>query len=135
MNFINVRLLVADAATSIKFWRDTVGLRMTYGDEAMGYAYFETESAGIELMTRQGFTDALAEAASTHALEGRPAVFVFRADDVDATYADLVKRGATVVAEPQDRPAWGARSAHISDPDGYIIEIYSKLESNNTSTN
>src|SRR5260370_1042176 len=48
MKFINVRLLVGDITAAIKFWRDVMGLRMSYGDEAMGYAYFETDSAGVE---------------------------------------------------------------------------------------
>ena len=38
MKFVNVRLLVGDIAASIRFWRDVLGLRMTYGDEAIGYA-------------------------------------------------------------------------------------------------
>jgi len=127
MKFINVRLLVRDSAAAIRFWRDVMGLRMTFGDEAMGYAYFETDSAGVELMTREGFAGAIGEAASTPTPAGRPAVLVFRVDDVDDAYADLVRRGATAVTGPQDRPVWGARSAHVSDPDGYIIEIYSPL--------
>ena len=61
MKFINVRLLVSDMAEAIRFWRDVMGLSMKYGDEAMGYAYFETDSAGVELMTRKGFADALGE--------------------------------------------------------------------------
>lgn len=125
MNFVNVRLLVNDIAASIAFWRDIVQLRMTYGDEAMGYAYFETDSAGVELMTRKGFAEALGKAQTEP--QGYLAALVLRVEDVDATYAELVKRGATAVAEPQDRPAWAARSAHVSDPDGYIVEIYSKL--------
>jgi predicted enzyme related to lactoylglutathione lyase len=127
MKFINVRLLVSDFAATMRFWRDVMGLQMTYGDEAMGYAYFETDSAGVELLTRQGFADALGEAASTSMPEGRSAVLVFRVDDVDAAYADFVERGASAVAGPQDRPAWGVRSAHLSDPDGSLIELYSQL--------
>ena len=126
MKFVNVRLLVGDMATSINFWRDVMGLRMTFGDEAMGYAYFETGSAGIELMTRAGFAGVLGEAFKS-TLQGYPAVLDFRVEDVDAAYADFVKRGATAVAGPQDRPAWGVRSAHLSDPNGYIVELYSQL--------
>ena len=74
MKFVNVRLLVGDIAASIRFWRDVLGLRMTYGDEAIGYAYFETDSAGVELMTREGFAAALGEAASQRKPEGHPAV-------------------------------------------------------------
>lgn len=127
MKFMNVRLLVGDITAAIRFWRNVMGLRMTYGDEAMGYAYFETDSAGVELLTREGFAVALGEVASTPTPEGHPAVLVFRVDDVDTAYADFVERGATAVAGPQDRPAWGVRSAHLSDPDGYLIEIYSQL--------
>lgn len=127
MKFINVRLLVGDMAASMKFWRDVMGLKMTFGDETMGYAYFETGSAGVELLTRAGFVEALGEAASAPTPEGRPAVLVFNVDDVDAAYTDFVERGAAAVAGPQDRPAWGVRSAHLSDPDGYIVEIYTPL--------
>ena len=126
MKFINVRLLVGDIAASIKFWRDVLGLQMTYGDEAMGYAYFDTGSAGIELLTRAGFASVLGETLMPTS-QGYPAVLDFRVEDVDAAYADFVRRGATAVAGPQDRPAWGVRSAHLSDPDGYIVELYSQL--------
>lgn len=131
MKFINIRLLISDMTAAISFWRDVMGLSMKYGDEAMGYAYFETDSAGVELMTRKGFTDALGEVASTPTQESHPAVLVFCVDNVDAAYADFVKRGATAVSEPQDRSAWGVRSAHLSDPDGYIVEIYSQLSVTN----
>lgn len=133
MKFVNVRLLVNDIAASIAFWHDIMELRMTYGDETMGYAYFETDSAGVELMIRQNFAQAIGKAASTP-MAGPLAVLVLRVDDVDATYADLVKRGAIAVSEPQDRPAWGARAAHVSDPDGYIVEIYSQLNQAGTPT-
>ncbi len=133
MKFMNVRLLVGDIAASIKFWRDVMGLQMTYGDEAMGYAYFETGSAGIELMTRAGFASALGEASFPRSCvrppQGYPAVLDFRVEDVDAAYTDFVRRGATAIAGPQDRPAWGVRSAHLSDPNGYIVELYSQLPS------
>ena len=64
--------------------------------------------------------------------EGHQAVIVFRVDDIDATYADLVKRGAKAVAAPVDRPVWQARTAHFSDPDGYLVEIYSPLQASDT---
>jgi lactoylglutathione lyase len=127
MNFINVRLLVGDMAAAITFWRDVMRLHMTFGDEAMGYAYFETDSAGVELMTREAFAAALEETASAPAAGERPAVLVFRVEDVDRAFADFVERGAAAVAGPRDRAAWGVRSAHLSDPSGYLVEIFSRL--------
>jgi lactoylglutathione lyase len=126
MQLINVRLLVGDIPASIRFWRDVMQLPMKFGDEAMGYAYFETSSAGIELMQRDAFAAAIGQAAAP-APSGQPAVLVFSVDDVDTSYAELLARGATPVAGPQDRAEWAARSAQVGDPDGYLVEIYSQL--------
>ncbi len=93
----------------------------------MGYAYFETDKGGLELFSRDGFADALGEASPAPAPAGRQTVIVFQVDGVDAFYADLVARGATAVSGPQDRPVWNARTAHIADPDGHLVEIYSPL--------
>lgn len=127
MKFYNVRLLVRDFPASLKFWRDVMKFPMTYGDEAMGYAYFDTGSAGVELFTQDGFAAALGEATPAPTPTGRQTVLVFEVENVDTAYTDLVERGAQSVAKPQDRAAWGVRSGHLSDPDGQIIEIYSKL--------
>ncbi len=133
MKLINIRLLVSDFPASLAFWRDIMMLPMTFGDETMGYAYFDTGSAGIELMSRAGFAASLEEVMPASRPDGYPAVIVFRVDDVDASYADLVKRGAKAIAEPVDRPAWQARTAHFSDPEGYVVEIYSQLQTADTS--
>src|SRR5437588_12734232 len=109
MKFNNVRLLVGDFPASFRFWRDVMRLPMTFGDEAMGYAYFDTGNAGLELFSRDGFAAALGEATPASTPVGRQTVIVFSVDDVDATYADLVEHGARPVAGPEDRPAWGAR--------------------------
>ncbi|HXX78645.1 MAG TPA: VOC family protein [Ktedonobacteraceae bacterium] len=128
MKLVNFRLLVSDFPASLAFWRDIMMLPITFGDETMGYAYFDTGNAGIELLSRVAFAASLGELVPSIITKGNPAVIVFRVDDVDATYDDLVKRGAKAVVEPVDRPAWQARTAHISDPDGYLVEIYSQLQ-------
>jgi lactoylglutathione lyase len=128
MKFICVRLLVKDFPATFKFWRDLGKLPVSYSDEATGYAYFDMGTAGLELFSRAAFASAIGEAAL--APLGREAVLDFEVDDVDATYADLVARGATPVAAPQDRPAWGARTANLADPDGHHFEIYTKLPAN-----
>jgi len=128
MKLVNFRLLVSDFPASLAFWRDLMKLPMTFGDETMGYAYFDAGSAGIELMSRAAFAASLGELRPSTITEGNPAVIVFRVDDVDATYNELVERGAKALVEPVDRPVWQARTAHLSDPDGYLVEIYSQLQ-------
>jgi lactoylglutathione lyase len=134
MKLFSFRLLVGDFPVSIRFWRDTMGLNMTFSDEEIGYAYIEAGSAVLELFDRQKFADALAEVEPVPTSVARSAVVTFKVDDVDASYADLVAQGVPSVAVPQDRPLWRARTAHIADPDGYTIELYSSLDESATPT-
>ncbi|SRR5579884_2512303 len=122
MKFINVRLLVDHLPATIKFWRDVMGFKMTYSDETMGYAYFETDSAGVELLSREEFTTTFGDIAAT----SRQTIMVFQVDDIDFTFADLVQRGARAISSPRDFPSLQIRTGHIADPEGNIIELYSK---------
>lgn len=134
MKLICVRLLVSDFAASLKFWRDIVELPVSYSDESMSYAHFKLGETGLELFGREEFVSAIGEVPSTNTSAERQVVLNFQVDDVDATYARLVERGATSVFGPQDRPAWGARAAHFSDPDGHLLEIYTPLSETNIPT-
>jgi lactoylglutathione lyase len=111
-----------------------VGLKMSYGDEAMGYAYFETGSTGIELFERNAFAQVIGEPTPVAAPTGRQFVLDFQVDDVDATYAQLIERGAASVQAPTDRPEWGnVRAAQLADPEGNIVEMYSPIASPDSS--
>ncbi len=123
MKFINVRLMVDHFAESIHFWQELMGFQLKYSDEAMGYAYFETGSAGVELISRTG---SLAASEQVLSVSGQT-IMVFQVDNIDATYADLIQRGAVSVSKPQDYPAIQIRTARINDPEGNLIEIYCPL--------
>src|SRR5437763_16409085 len=84
MKFVNVRLLTGDFSAALAFWRDIMGLAMTYGDETMGYAYFDTGSSEVEVLDRDAFDTTLGEATPTPAPEGHQEVLGFGAEDVDA---------------------------------------------------
>src|SRR5215813_3003334 len=120
MQFFGVRLLVSDFPAALRFWRDAMKLSVAFSDETMGYAYFTTDGSALELFSRDGFAAALGDATLTTQPVGRQTALVFKVDDVDATYAELLEHGATATAEPKDRPAWRARTAHVSDPDGHL---------------
>jgi lactoylglutathione lyase len=130
MEFFGTRLLVANFAAAVHFWRDLMKLSLQFQDESLGYAYFDTGKAGLELMTRDGFAEAIGEVPPPMGPQGRQVVLDFRVDDVDAAYAELIAQGVNVVAPPQDRPLWRARTAHIADPDGHVVELYTSLPDN-----
>jgi predicted enzyme related to lactoylglutathione lyase len=128
MKLDNFRLLVNDFSASFHFWHDIVGLTLIYKDDSGGvYAYFQAGSSRLELLNADYFASSLGSARSAPRQEGYRGVIVFQVDDVDATYADLVKRGASPLAPPQDRSQWFCRSAHLLAPDGYVLEIFKTL--------
>ena len=49
------------------------------------------------------------------------------ADDVDALYEELVRRGAELVHGPVDQ-GYGLREIRVRDPDGYILAFGRPLE-------
>jgi catechol 2,3-dioxygenase-like lactoylglutathione lyase family enzyme len=127
MEFFGTRLLTGDFSAAVHFWRDIMGLSLHMQDEGLGYAYFDLGKTGLEIMARSAFAATLAESSPPLEATGRQVVLNFRVDDVDAAYTSLIALGATPLAPPVDRPLWRARTAHLADPDGHVVELYTVL--------
>lgn len=131
---------VGDLERSIEFYRDIIGFRVETA--------FETKGRGIEQIT--GFANAHLKVA--HLLLGvfrleliqylvpqgkvtdvstnnvGSAHIAFYADDVDATYRDMVARGVRFKGEPVAGAPGRPRVAYFLDPDGIPLELSEKLE-------
>ena len=129
MKLDNFRLLINDFPASFHFWHDIIGLKLIYKDDTGTYAYFEAGSARIELLKADYFAASIDPANPAPIQSGYHGVIVFRVDDVDAAYADLVKRGAPPLAPPRNHPAGFARTALLAAPDGYVLEVFKTLTS------
>jgi lactoylglutathione lyase len=110
-----VRLLVDDFAECFRFYRDVMGLEVTWGNENDGYADFRAGDATIAVIRRDGQGDVV---------ELRPAgdgsMVILAVDSVDEAAARFREH---LVSQPQSRPDWGIRFAHLRDPAGTLIEI------------
>lgn len=126
-----VCLLAGNVPEVVRFWRDVMQLSLTYYDEKIGYAAFDTGGSALAIYGREAFDALVGE--SGPQLAGRQMYLSFQVDDLDATYARLIEGGATSVVPPRDYPALRARQAHVNDPDGRLIEIYCPLRSDDTS--
>lgn len=128
MRLTHVRLLADDVEKSVAFYRDVIGLEVTLN--AGEGVYYELDAGAVILalyrrdlmaqMTRQPLSSPDADDEST--------VLTFAVDDVDASYEELRRRGATFVTEPQDQPVAFIRTAHLRDPEGHLIEINAPLQ-------
>lgn len=119
-----VILIVEDLERAVRFYTEVLGLRL--GHRAGEYAQLTTGATRLGLYSRAAMAKTLGlplEAPAWHA----PAFELgFKVDDVDASFTELVKRGATPVTPPVTRP-WGQRTAYVRDPDGTLIELAQQL--------
>jgi lactoylglutathione lyase len=129
MKLSDIRLLVNDFDTCFRFYRDVMGFQAQWGAEGSDYAAFRGRGeALVTLFSRQAMADILgaSDMPSEAQCQDR-AMLIFEAADLDSTVRALKARGAHFVADLQDRPAWGIRTAHLRDPEGNLIELNSPL--------
>jgi catechol 2,3-dioxygenase-like lactoylglutathione lyase family enzyme len=86
MNLTHTRLLVDDYTACFRFYRDTLELIPSFGDETSGYADFDTGDVSLALFDRAKMAEAVA---SVDSGAGDRVALVIGVEDVDATYADL----------------------------------------------
>jgi glyoxylase I family protein len=115
-------LCVRDLPRSVAFYRDVLGFEVL--EERGRIAFVELAGQRIYLFIESPPT------------EDKPTVFlvpqerrdrgnvivVFRVEDCDAAYADLLGRGAEFLT-PSGTPPWGGRRCFFQDPDGYVLEL------------
>jgi len=129
MKLNSVHLMVSRFDDCFRFYRDTLGLRVKWGELGSDYASFHLDGESFlsifrrDLMARDVHTEHLP---SDAAAQDRSAV-ILQVDDVDAVCRCVGERGAQFINLPTDYPDYGIRAAHLRDPDGNLIEINSRM--------
>ncbi|MES5394835.1 VOC family protein [Bacillus amyloliquefaciens] len=128
MKLLQIRLLVNDFKRSVEFYKDSLGLPISWLEKEMEYALFDNGETKIELLSRENMAEIVGE--ERKSLDGDAQsrfLLQFKVEDVDKTYDYLHKQGIKCVNEPHDRQEWRARVAHFRDPDNNLIEIYKMI--------
>ena len=111
------------------FYRDRLGLVPVKGHGEPPYGEFEWDGhARLALFDRRLMASAVGLAAGRCSVRntGRSAI-IFEVKDVDRTARELRRRKVRLLKGATDHPEWGLRTVHLRDPDGYLIEVYSRL--------
>jgi len=129
LEFYGVRLLVSDFRKSFHFYRDRLGLTPMKGHGEPPYGEFVWDGRPLlGIFDRGLMAKAVGLAVGRYAARsvGRSAV-AFGVKDVDRLASQLRRRKVRLLRGPTDRPEWGLRTIHLRDPDGYLVEIFSRL--------
>lgn len=124
-----LRLLVPAAKfkACYEFYRDVLSLTPSDDGESV-YTAFSGSGVEIALFYRNLMAEVAQSADKPESADAQDtAVLCFAVDDVDARFAEIKQKGATIVAEPHDQPDWMLRVALLRDPAGNLIEIHQSL--------
>ena len=104
--------VVSDIVASLAYYRDVLGFETAFEDGSPpGYVCLCREEVSLHLIA----------ASRTKRLPGQGGLCIF-VRDVDRLYAELSKRGAKLINQPEDRH-YGMRDFDAVDADGNQITI------------
>jgi lactoylglutathione lyase len=117
-----VILFVADLERSTAFYRDLIGLPFKL--EGDGYVEFATRGTRFGLYDRNRLGELTGQGPEAPGSPGGEVVFLV--GDVDAEAERLRRAGVAMLRGPVDR-AWGHRTLHLADPDGFVVELAQEI--------
>ena len=119
-----VILIVQDLDRALRFYTGVLGLRL--GHRSGDYAQLDTGATRLAFYTRNAMEKTLGMSLEAPAANAPGFEIGFKVADVDATFNELVARGALPLVPPTNR-FWGQRTAYVRDPDGHLIELAQNL--------
>jgi len=116
-----VVLIVQDLDRCMAFYRDALGLPVTFSDP-VSFA-FQLEDQDFVLLTVPAAVEMMGEQAVSLNQEAGHRMFLCAdVEDVDAAYKTLTAKGVAFIKPPKDQP-WGLRTAYFADPEGNLWEF------------
>ena len=124
----NPRLLVLDFERSWKFYTRTLGLKPVSGDGTPPYGEAGSSERFVGIFLRAAMDDLLGPALAGAGPKDAVSL-IFEVPDVDERFETLRAADVEILVAPTDRPLWGLRTLHLRDPDGNLVELYTRLPS------
>jgi catechol 2,3-dioxygenase-like lactoylglutathione lyase family enzyme len=115
-----ITLFVEDVPAAKEFYRTVFGLPVQYedGDSAV----FKFGDTLVNLLKATEAAELIEPEAVAPPSAGPRFQLTINVADLDATCAELERRGVQLLNGPIDRP-WGVRTAAFRDPAGHVWEI------------
>ena len=121
MKFASVRVVTRDIDGLVEFYKRLSGIEAVR--PADGFAEMRFEGATLAI-SAEHLIELFNVGAATSAAN-RSAILEFEVEDVDAVFERMNASGATIVMPTTSMP-WGNRSLLLRDPDGNLVNIFSR---------
>ncbi|WP_338526250.1 VOC family protein [Pseudomonas batumici] len=121
MKFASVRVVTQGLENMITFYQHLSGI--TANRPAEGFAEIHFNGAVLALSSERLIT--LFNAGAAKAAANQSAILEFEVTDVDAVLERIADNGVNVVMPTTTMP-WGNRSLLLRDPDGNLVNIFSR---------
>jgi catechol 2,3-dioxygenase-like lactoylglutathione lyase family enzyme len=124
----HVGLSVSDLDSAKRWYADVLGMTQGFAFELAPFGargcFMEGHGTRVELFERAGSGGGIGGQEPPRAmLTWGYGHVAFATPDLDATFAQVVARGATPVWDPRPSPEPGVRMAFVADPDGNLVEL------------
>lgn len=114
---------VASLDDSVQFYAEVLGQQLTKRTEH--WAQFDCGGVTLGLYGRAAMAANLGVAEASLGTPPGAMELAFEVADCDAAYSAALAAGARSFQPPQDRP-WGERTAYLLDPEGALVEVYTR---------
>ena len=111
-----LRIFVTDWDRALRFYSETLGMRVEFAGSEMGWAELDTGEARLALERIDAGDEEARE------LVGRFVAVSLEVADIQERYKSLVAKGVEFLAPPEHQ-AWGGVLAHFRDPDGNVLTL------------
>ena len=121
MKFASVRVVTSGFETLVEFYQRLSGIEATH--LADGFA--EIRFAGLTLAISSEMLIKRFNVGAATAAANQSAILEFEVEDVDAVFERMNASGTKIVMPTTSMP-WGNRSLLLRDPDGNLVNIFSR---------
>ena len=122
MNFASVRLVTQQFEALLSFYSLLSGTAAT----RLADGFAEVRLEGVTLAISEERLVKLFNQGAATAASNRSAILEFEVADVDGTLARMRDEGRAEVVMPATVMPWGNRSALLRDPDGSLVNVFSR---------
>ena len=123
-SFAYTRLYVEDYQACLEFYRDILGLEVSFVSEIDRYAELTKGTTKLTLLCRSKIKEYFGTQTPVSFGNKDDAIALsFQVADVDAACKYLEGKKVEIVSQPWDFRDWGVKLALVRDPEGNLIEL------------